>query len=145
MATSTQQDGNDERDVEARLRRYALAGPSAGLRNAVLARASASAKGARLDAAVGWALAALVVVQLWGGWMERGTATRMAGLGAPPRIEYAAQEPVDSKGWLQAAASQVEMAVLHPRYNLPLGPGVHHTRLESGRIPITSLSAGEAS
>ena len=145
MATSTRHNESRDLDTEARLRRYALAAPPAALRGAVLDRVRVPARPPRSEVALGWALAMLVVVQIWGGWMERGTAARMARLGAPSGVSDSFQEPGRPNGWLESATYRVELAVLHPRYTLPLGPGVHTTRFDSGRIPILSLSAGESS
>ncbi|MBI5094851.1 MAG: hypothetical protein HZB26_20730 [Candidatus Hydrogenedentes bacterium] len=129
-------------DIEARLRRYSLSAPSANLRETVLELAGAPVKPPQFEMALRWALAALVVVQVWGGWMERRTGERMARLGAPQAPEISRDA---APGGLKGVGHEVELAILHPRYRLPLGPGIHTTRLDAGRITSTSLSAGDPS
>lgn len=137
-----QPDENADQEIEARLRRYTLSAPDAGLWDAIVTRATTPPKASRTDRALGWAVAALVVVQVWGGWMERQTGNRMAQLGAPqPNTPTIEAKP----GGLRAFGQEVELAILHPRYRLPLGPGVHSTRIQGGRIPITSITIGEVS
>ena len=142
---SSQADGNKD-TLEETLRAYRLAAPAQNLRERVLRSISEQPGLPRFELMFRWALAALILTFVWASWTERQTGERMARLAAASnvRAQSHATAPLGEVPEKDLGEKLIA-GLMHPRFRLPLGPGISSTRMNVSFASIVPVPKGDVS